>query len=172
MLTDALISHEEEYFVSLDRSANIPAEFIVLEGSLRSAGYIEVVPGVQRVVPKKFEGFTVKFIRARASCQVDDSACISAVLCGEGRVIHLEFFERGDGWLEGDLVLHRIVQVDAVDQPVGRVFPLARGVDGKRTLSAERRRQETIGRRRDRAGRQEVQIHEMTAIQWNFLYGL
>ena len=37
MLADALVGHEEKDFVFLDRAADVPAEFVVLEGGLGSA---------------------------------------------------------------------------------------------------------------------------------------
>src|ERR1700719_1833862 len=40
-LADALIGHEEEDFIFLDRTAKVSTEFIVLEGSLRSTRHVE-----------------------------------------------------------------------------------------------------------------------------------
>ena len=140
MLTNALISHEEEDFVFLDRAAHVSAEFIVVEGRLRARRHIEKVSGVKVVVAEKLESFAVIVTGAGTCRHVDNGPGISPILCGERGVIHLEFIESIDRRLEGDLVLHWIVQVNAVDQPVGGVFPLTGRVDGKRSLTTQRSR--------------------------------
>jgi len=50
-------------------------------------------------------------------------------------------FRQGvNGGLEGELVLYVVIEVDAVDQPVGGVFALTGGVYAERTLAAKRAR--------------------------------
>ncbi len=52
-----------------------------------------------------------------------------------------------DGRLEGDLVLIRIAQIDAVDHEVDAIFTGARGVEREGSLPAQRRGEKSIGRR-------------------------
>src|SRR3984885_9452491 len=124
MLTDALVGEEEEDFIFLDGTARVAAEFIVFKGSLRCTHRIEKVARIERIVAEKLEGLTVKFIGAGGGGDVDDGAGVAAVLGGEWGVIYFEFFQRVYRRLKGDLVLHGIVQVDAIDQPVGGVLAL------------------------------------------------
>src|SRR5580658_8899462 len=139
MLADAFVGKEEEDFIFLDGAAAVTPELIVFEGSLRRTHVVEIVTGIQRIVAEKLESFTMVFVGARARGDIDDGASIAAILRRKCGIIHFEFFQRVYRWLKGDLVLHGIVQVDAIYEPVGGVFALAGGIDGKRTLPAQRR---------------------------------
>src|SRR6202041_3913701 len=94
----------------------------------------------------------VVFVGAGARGDIDDGAGIAAILSGKRGVIHFEFFQRVYRRLESYLILGRIVQVDAVNQPVGGVFALAGSVDGEGALPAQRSGEKTIGRGGDGAG--------------------
>ena len=70
---------------------------------------IEIVAGVEGVVAEKLESFAVKLVDARTGGDIDDRARVAAVLRRERGVVHLEFRQRVNRRLEGDLVLHGIV---------------------------------------------------------------
>src|SRR5690242_5890840 len=100
------------------------------------------------------------FARAGARGEVHNGAGIAAILRGKRRVVDLVFREGINGRLERDLVLNVVVEIDSVDQPVGSVFALPGGVDTKRALATERRREKAICRWRDRTGRQQTEVRE------------
>src|SRR5256885_14936071 len=101
--------------------------------------------GVESIVAQEVEGFTVEVVRSRAGGQVNDGTRVAAVLRRECGVVDLVFGQRVNGRLKGQLVLHGIIEVDAVYEPVGSVLALSGGVDAERALSAQRRRKEAIG---------------------------
>src|SRR5260370_22764724 len=127
-------------FRSLDRTTQSGAEIVALEGGLRIEyatleNGIEKIPGIERLVSKELEEFAVIVVASGARGKVDDSTCVSAVLSGEAGVVDFVFCKGIDWWLEGDLVLDVVVQVDPVDQPIGRILALARPVDPKSVLT-------------------------------------
>src|SRR5581483_7675215 len=63
-----------------------------------------------------------------------------------------------------------VVQVDAVDHEIDRVLTVAGCIEGERTLPAQRRSQEAVLRRCDRAGDEQPEVNEMTAVEWNLLH--
>ncbi len=124
MLLHTLISEKKENLVLDDWAAKIGAKLIFLIWSLRSLRHgIEKIARVQRIVAEKFKQFPMILVRAGARGEVYDRAGVSPVLRGERRIVDLVFRERVNRGLEGDLVLHRIVQIDSIHQPVGGVSP-------------------------------------------------
>src|SRR2546423_2059777 len=158
MLPQPFVSQKEENFVFHDRSAKRGAEIVALEGCLRVGGSgtsqpgIEEVPRIQRVVAKKLKQLAVILVSSRPSGEIYDGARISSVFRGKRRIVDLIFRKRVDGRLKGDLILHNVVQVDAVHKPIGRIFALSRGVDPKRALAPERRGKKSVGGRRHGPG--------------------
>src|SRR5436305_11826567 len=112
------------------------------------------------------------FVRSRPGGDVDDSAGVAPVLCAAGRIISLELLHSVDGRLKRNLILSHVVEVDAVNLKIDGVFTIARRVESERTLTAQRRCQISILRRRDRAGQEQPQINEVAAIEWNLLHSL
>ena len=111
------------------------------------------------------------FVRPRACGDVDDCAGVATVLGAEGRVVGLELLHGVDRGLEGDLVLHHVVEVDAVDLEVDGVLAVAGGVEGERALAAQRCGQKAVLRRRDRAGDEQAEVNEVATVQGNLLHG-
>jgi hypothetical protein len=68
------------------------------------------------------------------------------------------------------LVLHRIVQVDAVDEPIGSVFALSSGIASERSLTTEWKRKEAIRRRSHGPRRQQTQVAEVPPVQRTVLH--
>src|SRR5437867_1017398 len=106
----------------------------------------------------------MKLIGTGARGDIDDRTGIAAVFGAISRVINLKFGNGVDGWLECDLILHHVVQVDAVDHKVDGIFAATCGIECKRTLSAERRGKESVLRWSDRAGNEKGEVHKMAAV--------
>src|SRR4030095_11744341 len=128
------------------------------------------VPRVECVVAQEFEQLTVKLVRARACGDIDNRTRVAPVLSAEGRVVGLDLRHCIDRRLERDLVLHHVVQVDTVDLKVDRVLTIAGRVNCERTLPPKRCGQETVLRRSDRAGYEQAEVNEVTAVERDFLY--
>src|SRR5207237_5741320 len=111
-------------------------------GTGGSQNRIEKVPRIQSAISEELEQFAVIFIRSRPRREVNDRACIASVLRRKSGVVDLILRQGINRWLEGDLVLHIVVKVYAVDEPVGGVLALARGGDPERSLAADRSGQE------------------------------
>ncbi len=173
MLPHSFIGQEKEHFVLDDRAAEISAKLILLIRRLGTLGTgIEKVARVQHIVAEKFKQFPVIFACAGARSKVHDCAGISSVFRRKRRIVDLVFRQGVNRRLKRNLVLHRIVQVDSVHQPVGCVFALARCIDAERSLSTQWRGKEPVCGRRDRPRRQQTKVGEVTAIQRNFLHCL
>src|SRR5579863_94452 len=182
ILTETFIGDEEKELILDDRAAKVGAEIVALERGLRvrheSAGRgldfggIEKVARVERIVAEKVEHFAVEFVRTGARGQVDDRAGIAAVLRRERLVVNLELRESIDRRLERNLVLNRVVQIDAVDQPVRGVFAVSGRIDGKGALAAQRRGEESILWRSHGPGSQKAQVDEVPPVERNLLHGL
>src|SRR5579859_1481047 len=127
-----------------DRSAYCSSEVITLKGGLAKvlaacAGFlVKEVTGVKGVVAHKLKDFSVYGIRSRAGGDVNDRPGVPAILGAVGLVINLELLHGVDGWLEGDLVLRHVIQVDAVDHEVDGIFARTGGIERKRSLPAQR----------------------------------
>ncbi len=138
VLPQPFVAGKEEGLILPDRSANRPTKVIALQRRLiacrtrkwksrRSAeGTIKVVARIQRLVAEVVERLAVEIVGARLRADVDDRTRASAILRRERRVIDLELRRRVDRRLERNLVLAHVVQVDAVDLEVHRVFAIAR----------------------------------------------
>ena len=87
-------------------------------------------------------------------------------------IVDLELVDGVDGGLEGDLVLIRIAQIDAVDHEVDAVLTGAGGVEGKRSLAAQGRGQKAVYGRSDGTGGQKRKVDEMASIKGNLLHGM
>ena len=173
VLADPLVGKEEENLVLDDRAAEIGAELVTLERGLRTLGDgVEEVSRIQGIVAQKLKQLTVIFVCARSRREVHNGAGVSSVLRRKRRIVDLVFRQRVNRRLEGDLVLHRIVQIDSVHQPVGRVLALAGSVNSKRALAAERCGEKTICGRRDRSRREQTEVREVSSVQWDLLHRL
>src|SRR5205807_7207860 len=146
----------------VDRTADIRAKLITFERrpSLVLASCdsrrtkVEEVASIEGVVAQELKQFAVIIITSTACGNVDDSSGITAVFGAESRIVGLKLLHSVDGWLKGDLVLHHVVEIDAVDHEVHGVFPPARGVQPERSLAAKRRREKSVLWRRHRARNQ------------------
>ena len=138
VLAQTLIGEKEESLVLLDGAAKSSAEFVALERGLGVRRGVEEVTSIKIVVANELKGLAVIRIGSGTGRHVDDSAGVSPILCREGRVIDLEFRKRVNRRLKGNLVLHRVVQIDAIHQPIRSVLALACGIDAERALSAQR----------------------------------
>src|SRR6202000_1979869 len=106
---------------------------------------VAVVAGIHVVVAQEFVGFTVPDVDAGPGSNVDDGARVTAIFRAKGLVIDLEFIDRVDGGLEGDLLVIGIVQIDAIDHEVDRIFTAAGGVKREGSLTAQRDSEVTVG---------------------------
>ena len=77
-------------------------------------------------------------ISAAARRDVDDRAGVPPVLGAESRVVDFELLHRSDGRLERNLVVRRVVQIDAVHHEVDRVVARAGAVEPEEALPAQR----------------------------------
>ncbi len=111
----------------------------------------------------------MELIGSRARGNVHDRAGIPAGLRAVGRVIDFKFPDSVDSGLKGNLILQHVIQVDAVDHEVDGVFAASGGVECKRPLAAQRRRQKPALRRCHRAWDQQGQVHKVAAVQRNLL---
>ena len=68
------------------------------------------------------------------------------------------------------MVLHHVVQVDAVYHEVHRIFAATGGIECKRPLAAQWGREESALRRGHRAWHEQSQIHKVAAVQRNLLH--
>ena len=109
------VREEEEQFITLDRTADGPAEIVV---TVLGLGGGKEIAGVQMVVAEKFEQRAVEAVRSRTCDDVDLRAGIAAVLGGICVTLDSDFSD-------GVQVHHRqvvaVVGVDiaaAVQQPV------------------------------------------------------
>src|SRR6476660_1950067 len=169
-LPQAFITQEEERGALVQRAAKVPTKLISLErinGRNTLAG--EGIAGVKPVIAQIVVNFAMERIRAGTRGDIHNRAGVTAVLRAICGVIHLKLGNGVDRRLEGDLVLHHVVQVDAVDHEVHGIFTVARGIKRKRSLSAQRRRQEAVLRRRDCSWNQQRQIDKVAAVQRNVL---
>src|SRR3982074_1586047 len=132
MLAYSFIGEEKENSVLDDRAAEISAELIFFVRRLGPLGpSIEKIARVQRIVAEKFKKFTMILACAGARCEVYDRARVSSVLRGKRRIVDLVFRERVNRRLEGDLILHWIVQIDSIHQPIGCIFALAGSINSE-----------------------------------------
>src|SRR5258708_5265856 len=177
-LAYSFITHKKEGLVFENRPAQVAAELVALErrnpvGSryniTHNGDRVKGVAGVEKVVTNKIIELAVILIGARPGCDIDDGSGVASEFRAVGGIIDLELRHRVDGRLEGDLVLHHIVQVDSVDHEIDRVFAIAGGVEGKRALSAQRSGQKAVLRRRYGSRNQQRQIDKMAAVQRDFL---
>ena len=128
-LPRSLVGAEKESAVPDERSAQIAAELIAAEQRLGRGRLVEGVPRVEPRVSEKLEQLAVEVVGPRTRRDVDDGTGVAAVFGAEGRVVDLEFRHRVDRRLERDLVLRRVVQVDAVDHEVHGVFAVPRRIE-------------------------------------------
>ena len=132
VLPQSFIGEEKERLVLFDWAAETGAEVIALERGLWARGRdVEKVSRIKGIVPEELKCFAMIIIRARTCGQVYDSTRISSVLRRKGRIVDFIFCECVNRRLERQLVLYIVVQIDSVDEPVGRVFALTRSVDAK-----------------------------------------
>src|SRR6267143_64610 len=147
MLPQPLVAQEEKGLSLDDRTADISSELIALQSRLRHRCRVEEVSGIEIIVAKVVVRLPVKLIRSRTGSNVHDRAGIPPGLRAVSRVVDLEFGHGIDGGLKRHLVLNHVVQVDAVNHEVYGVFAASGGIERKRPLAAQRRRQEAALRR-------------------------
>src|SRR6185437_6081486 len=181
VLPQALIAEEEKGVVAVDRAANSDTEIVALQRKLctrtegqRSAGCgvygaVEVVASVQRFVAEVIEHLTMELVRARSRGYGHNRAVAAPVFGAEGLVVDLELARRADRRLERDLILADVIQVDAVDLEVHRVFAIARRDKRVRTQAAARRREAAIRWCHHTSRRQHRQIQEVPPVQRKLL---
>ena len=138
MLAQTLIGEKDEGLIPLYRPSKIGAKLVTVERGLWRRHRVEKVASIEIIVADKFKEFPVIGIGAGACGHVDDGAGIAAVFRRKSRVVNFEFGERVNRRLKRNLVLNWIVQIDAVDQPVGGVLALARRIDTEGALSSKR----------------------------------
>ncbi len=151
----------------VQRTADVETKLVAFE---RRFACVEKVTSVERFVAKEFENLAVIGVRAGTCGDVHDRAGVSTVLSAESRVINLELLHGIDRRLKRDLVLDHIVEVDAVNHEVDRVFTTARGIEREGSLAAKRRSQESVLRWGDRTRNEQTQVNEVPAVERNFLY--
>ncbi len=95
ILVKALVAGEEERPLTGERSAEVSAVLIPVQRRLVHIGWIEVVPGVERIVAVEFEAGTAEVVRSRAGHRGDDAAAAPAVL---GAVVVDEHLELANGF--------------------------------------------------------------------------
>ena len=170
-MAKAFITEEEERPISHNRSAEVDAELLAVEHRLGRRRRVEIVARVVFVVAVEVERFAVHRVAAGPCRDVDDRSRVPAVLGAERRVVDLELGDGVDRRLEGDLRVRQVVEVDAVDHEVDRRFTVARRHERKRALTAQRRAQPCVLRRRRAAGHQRTEVDEVTAVERNLLHG-
>ena len=155
MLPQPLVAQEEEGLPLDDWTADITPELIALQSRLRYGCRVEEVSGIEIIVPKVVVSLAVELVGSRTRGDIHDRAGIPAGLRTISRVVDFEFGHGVDGRLECHLVLQHVIQVDAVNHEVHRVFAAPGGIECKRSLAAQRCRQKPALRRRHRAWYQQ-----------------
>ena len=141
-LAQPFIAEEEIGGAAVNGTAEVATKLIALEGrngigrTASQGGAIEGVARVEKVVAQELVNLAVKIVSAGTGGDVDDGAGVAAVFRAISGIINLEFRDRIDGGLEGDLVLHHVVEVDPVDHEIDGIFARAGGVEGERALAA------------------------------------
>src|SRR5205085_9245129 len=122
---------EERWRAAVNGPAKGATKLVALEGrdgigrAAGQSGAIEGVARVEKVVAQELVNLAVKIIGAGAGGDVDDGAGVAAVFRAISGIINLEFRDRIDGGLEGDLVLHHVIEVDPVDHEIDGIFARA-----------------------------------------------
>ena len=183
MLAQSLIAGEEECVALPDGTADRGSEVVALQRSLVArhaegkarrcaVAAVEVVARIQRLIAEVVEDLTVEPVSARARADVHDRTRAAAVLRAERRVVDLELRRRIDRRLERDLVLAHVVQVDAIDLEVHRVFAVTRGDKGARAETAAGAGKAARRRSHNASGSQHREIEEVTAVERQILHGV
>ncbi len=146
-----------------------PPNWLRLKGANGTADRIGEVARIEPVVTHEFVSFPVPDVGAGACGDVHDRARIPAVLGTEGRIIDFGLFNRVDSGLERDLVVDWVAQVDPVNHVIDLIFPRTAGIERERALASQRRREEAAGGGSNAPRQKLGQIHEVTAVEGNFL---
>jgi hypothetical protein len=170
-LSQSVVCGEEECFSTNERPAQGSAELVALE-RVRFRRQLEEVAGIQCVVPQEFECLSPELVGTRLSDDIDDRAGHVAVLRAERGVVDLEFLNARNRRLEHQRAEREVVGRDPVDQESDGLLTIAGRVEGERSSPAERRRGESGLRGRQRPRRQQSEIDEVPAVQWNLLHRL
>src|SRR4029077_18968183 len=108
---------------------------------------------------------SVHTIGARLGDSVDHDPGISAIFGGEGVGLDFELLNHVDVRLKGDLVLHHVTQVLAIDDVIGGVFAGTGRVDTGNTDAAGRREESAVvGAGDDGAGLEKREVEKETAV--------
>ena len=159
-----------------DRAAQVGSEVVAFKGRLRKVvseivtRLIEEIARVEHLVAQEIKAFTVPVVGPGARRDMNDGSRVAAVLRTVSRIVGFKLLHRVDRGLKGNLAVGHIVQVDAVDQEVDRVFPIARGIDGKGALSAQRSCKESVLGRGDGARQQQPEINKVASVQRDLLH--
>ena len=174
-LPEAVVVGKKEGAVLDDRTADGPAELVLLERRLGLPGTIgEEVVRIKAVVAQEAVGHAVEGVAARLGDHVDLSARVASLL---GRVeigLDLEFLDRLDVGTHHDHQRQPGVVVDAVVQivvgvlavPVHEQFGAGTQVVGARAAH-DRAAHAAAGPRN--SGRQRRELHEVAAVQRQLL---
>ena len=134
MLTLPLIVHEEERAVLHDGPAEHAAVLVPAILRLRGIGPLEVVPGVEVLVPEEPEHVAMKGVAPRLGGEVHHAAIEPAELGGRAVALDLELLDGVDDRVVRDLTRLRLQHGDAVEEILVRARPAAvdAGQDGIR----------------------------------------
>ena len=142
VLPQSFVTAVEKGVAFPDGTTGIATEVVALQRSLiarvgdewepgsGTEAAVKVVAGVESFIAEVVEGLAMEPVSAGACGYSHNGAVAASVLRAEGGVIDLELRGGADGGLEGDLVLANIVQVDAVDLEIHRVFAITGGDKG------------------------------------------
>lgn len=145
-LPQCFIAQKDKRLIFLDRASAVTAELIADELRLfagrKNAVYDDVggvreIAGVKEIVPQVLVCFAMPRIYARTRGDIDDGAGIASVLGAESVIVNDEFTDRIDRRLKRDLLVVRIVPVNAVDHEVHSVLEASRRIERKRPLTAQ-----------------------------------
>src|ERR1017187_1061245 len=184
VLTQTFVTAVEEGVAPPYRATYGAAEVVALQRGLIACvanqgkssggvhGAIEVVASIEGLVAEVIEGLAMELVAAGAGRDGDDGAVAATVLRTEGGVIDLELGGGADRRLKGDLILAYIVEIDAVDLEVYRVFAIAGGNEGVGAEAAAGSGKAARCVRHDASRGQHSEIEKVTAVQWKFLHRL
>ena len=182
VLAQGFVAKEEKGVVPPDGAADRAAVIVALQRGLIACvgnqgkpgggivGAVEVVAGVESFVAEVVKGLAVELVGAGASGDGDNRAITAAILRAEGGVIDLELGGGADRRLEGDLVLANIVEIDAVDLEVYRVFAIAGRDEGVCAETAAGSGKAARGIRHDASWSEHGEIEEVAAVERQLLH--
>src|ERR1035437_3814690 len=181
VLAQSFVTPVEECVVSPDRTAYRAAVVVALQRGFIAGGAegnsgsginaaIEVVARVECFVAEVVEGLAVELVCAGTRGDGHNRAITAAVLRAEGGVIDFELGGGADRGLKGDLILGYIVEIDAVDLEVHRIFAVACRDEGVGAEAAAGRGKVARRVRHHASRRKHRQVEEVTAVERKVLH--